>query len=148
VNWPVPQPGLVIRYSYLWEREALEGREEGVKDRPCAIVLVLLGESGGAPLVRVLPISNRLVQRTAAVIGGQSHGHRAMPLQGRRRKCRLHASLLAMAISTRLTLGRRNKARADWMRGKGDRGDNKGSTRDHRWTGALALGRRPRMRRC
>jgi hypothetical protein len=58
VIWPVPQPGLVIRYSYLWEREAREGRQEGVKDRPCAIVLVLLGEDGGAPLVRVLPITH------------------------------------------------------------------------------------------
>ena len=53
-----PVPGLVIRYSYLWEREAREGREEGVKDRPCAIVLVLLNEDDGAPLVRVLPITH------------------------------------------------------------------------------------------
>jgi hypothetical protein len=56
VNWPLPQPGLVIRYSYLWEREARTGREEGVKDRPCAIVLVLLHDD--APLVRVLPITH------------------------------------------------------------------------------------------
>ena len=55
--WPVPQPGLVIRYSYLWEREAREGRDEGVKDRPCAIVLVLLRD-GDAPIVRVLPITH------------------------------------------------------------------------------------------
>jgi len=57
VIWPVPQPGLVIRYSYLWEREAREGRDEGVKDRPCAIVLVLLRD-GDAPIVRVLPITH------------------------------------------------------------------------------------------
>ncbi len=56
MNWPLPQPGLVIRYSYLWEREARTGREEGVKDRPCAIVLVLLHDD--APLVRVLPITH------------------------------------------------------------------------------------------
>jgi hypothetical protein len=31
--------GLVIRYSYLWQQEALQGNDEGVKDRPCAIVL-------------------------------------------------------------------------------------------------------------
>ena len=35
---PKPVPGLVIRYSYLWHREYLEGREDGQKDRPCAIV--------------------------------------------------------------------------------------------------------------
>ncbi len=57
MNWPLPQPGLVIRYSYLWEREARTGREEGVKDRPCAIVLVLL-HNDDAPLVRVLPITH------------------------------------------------------------------------------------------
>ena len=57
MNWPVPQSGLVIRYSYLWESEAQQGREEGVKDRPCAIVLVVLRE-GEHPIVRVLPITH------------------------------------------------------------------------------------------
>jgi hypothetical protein len=57
VNWPVPQPGLVIRYSYLWESEAKRGQEEGVKDRPCAIVLVVLRE-GQHPIVRVLPVTH------------------------------------------------------------------------------------------
>lgn len=57
MNWPTPRPGLVIRYSYLWDSEAREGREEGVKDRPCAIVLVLLRE-GDHPIVRVLPITH------------------------------------------------------------------------------------------
>ena len=57
MSFPEPRPGLVIRYSYLWEREAREGREEGVKDRPCAIVLVLLRE-GEHPIVRVLPVTH------------------------------------------------------------------------------------------
>jgi hypothetical protein len=57
VTWPVPHAGLVIRYSYLWEREARQGREEGVKDRPCAIVLVLLRQ-GEHPIVRVLPVTH------------------------------------------------------------------------------------------
>jgi hypothetical protein len=57
VSFPVPRPGLVIRYSYLWEAEAREGREEGVKDRPCAIVIVLLRE-GEHPIVRVLPVTH------------------------------------------------------------------------------------------
>ena len=35
---PLPVPGLVIRYSYLWHSEHLAGREEGTKDRPCAII--------------------------------------------------------------------------------------------------------------
>jgi len=57
VSWPVPRPGLVIRYSYLWESEARAGREEGVKDRPCAIILVILRE-GEHPIVRVLPVTH------------------------------------------------------------------------------------------
>ena len=56
MSWPAPRPGLVIRYSYLWESEARQGREEGVKDRPWAIVLVVLRE-GDHPIVRVLPVT-------------------------------------------------------------------------------------------
>jgi hypothetical protein len=33
-----PEVGLVIRHAYLWWNEARKGREEGAKDRPCAIV--------------------------------------------------------------------------------------------------------------
>jgi hypothetical protein len=40
-----PAPGLVIRYVYLWSHEWVRGQEEGVKDRPCAIILVTEGES-------------------------------------------------------------------------------------------------------
>ena len=29
MSFPEPKPGLVIRYSCLWEREALSGRDEG-----------------------------------------------------------------------------------------------------------------------
>jgi hypothetical protein len=37
---PTPHPGLVISYSYLWHDERRRGREDGKKDRPCAIVLI------------------------------------------------------------------------------------------------------------
>ncbi len=57
MSLPVPAPGLVIRYAYLWESEARQGREEGVKDRPCAIVLTVL-RKGAHPIVRVLPITH------------------------------------------------------------------------------------------
>ena len=39
MSLPEPERGLVIRYSYLWKSEHDEGRDEGIKDRPCAIVL-------------------------------------------------------------------------------------------------------------
>jgi hypothetical protein len=57
VTWPTPQPGLVVRFSYLWRHEADAGREEGVKDRPCAVVIAIdLNE--GRPRVIVLPITH------------------------------------------------------------------------------------------
>lgn len=55
---PAPEPGLVIRYAYLWLDESLMGREEGAKDRPCAIVASLLEETGGKTRVLVLPITH------------------------------------------------------------------------------------------
>jgi hypothetical protein len=57
VAFPAPVPGLVIRYSYLWASEHARGQEEGVKDRPCAVVLTSTDEAGG-PIVTVLPISH------------------------------------------------------------------------------------------
>ena len=55
---PEPVAGLVIRYSYLWYREHLEGRDEGQKDRPCAIVAALRVDEYGDTRVLVLPISH------------------------------------------------------------------------------------------
>jgi hypothetical protein len=59
VAFPAPVPGLLIRYSYLWADEAARGQEEGVKDRPCAIILVA-GGALGSPIVTVLPITHTL----------------------------------------------------------------------------------------
>ncbi len=41
MSLPIPEPGLVLSYSYLWKRQANVGNEEGVKDRPCAVTLVI-----------------------------------------------------------------------------------------------------------
>jgi hypothetical protein len=54
---PKPRPGLVIRSSYLWHRESEAGHEDGLKVRPCAIV-VAVERGKGATLVRVLPITH------------------------------------------------------------------------------------------
>ena len=54
---PSPVPGLVIRYSYLWASEHARGREEGIKERPAAFVLVTVNAAGG-PVVTVLPITH------------------------------------------------------------------------------------------
>lgn len=53
MSFPRPVPGLVIRYSYLWAAEHARGQEEGVKDRPCAIVLATVEH-----VVTVLPITH------------------------------------------------------------------------------------------
>jgi hypothetical protein len=58
VPLPEPVPGLVIRYSYLWHREHLEGREEGQKDRPCAIVAAIRADENGNTRVLVLPVTH------------------------------------------------------------------------------------------
>jgi hypothetical protein len=55
--FPDPVPGLVIRYSYLWASEHAAGQEEGVKDRPCAVILVTEDEAGER-VVTVLPITH------------------------------------------------------------------------------------------
>jgi hypothetical protein len=46
---PAPKSGLVIRYDYLWIEEEKEGREEGGKARPCAVV-VAIPAADAAPL--------------------------------------------------------------------------------------------------
>ncbi len=57
MSLPKPHPGLVVRYSYLWRTEHEAGREEGMKDRPCAVVLVV-ADADGRERVTVLPITH------------------------------------------------------------------------------------------
>ena len=52
------QIGCVFRYSYLWHRQHLDGREEGDKDRPCLVLAILTTEEDGSSVVRVLPITH------------------------------------------------------------------------------------------
>lgn len=55
---PDPKPGLVIDDTYLWDAEQRAGREDGVKDRPCVIVIVATHREGGALMVTVAPITH------------------------------------------------------------------------------------------
>lgn len=54
---PDPAPGLVIGYAYLWRNEALGGREEGRKDRPCVIILSVENKDGQT-VVTVAPVTH------------------------------------------------------------------------------------------
>lgn len=50
--------GYVLRYSYLWHDEFLEGREEGIKDRPVLVLALVAMDEDGTRVVRVLPVTH------------------------------------------------------------------------------------------
>ena len=53
---PAPRPGLVIRYDYLWSREAAAGRDQG-KERPACLVAAT--DPATSPrFVVILPITH------------------------------------------------------------------------------------------
>ena len=56
--YPEPRLGLVISYAYLWHHEHRAGREEGVKNRPCVIVLAVQHQVDGDIVVSVVPITH------------------------------------------------------------------------------------------
>ena len=64
---PAPHPGLVIRTAYLWRRELEGGREEGIKDRPCAIVLTV-EDTEAEKLVTVAPITHETPSAPSAAV--------------------------------------------------------------------------------
>lgn len=64
---PVPRPGLVIRYAFLWSHEADKGVEESTKDRPCVIVAAARPTEGGNIRVIVAPITSRPPEDTASL---------------------------------------------------------------------------------
>lgn len=54
---PPPEAGLVIRYDYLWRREAGAGQQEGAKFRPC-VVVVGSGTAAGRAFALVAPVTH------------------------------------------------------------------------------------------
>ena len=56
-GWPIPQPGDVLSFAYLWAREAAAGQEEGLKDRPTVVVLAMQ-ETGDRLRVLVAPVTH------------------------------------------------------------------------------------------
>ncbi len=55
--FPLPEPGLVVSFSYLWHHEYQQGRDEGVKYRPC-VIIISVQELGGKYLVTVAPVTH------------------------------------------------------------------------------------------
>jgi len=82
-SYPDPIPGLVIRYAYLWKREAEAGQVEGRKRRPCAIVVCVEKQDGEqivtvAPVTRARPKDPALaIELTAATRRRLGLGHQA-----------------------------------------------------------------------
>ena len=56
-GWPIPQPGDVLSYAYLWSHEADAGQEEGLKERPVAVVVATEGRDDKVQLL-VVPITH------------------------------------------------------------------------------------------
>ncbi|PWR21851.1 growth inhibitor PemK [Zavarzinia compransoris] len=55
---PTPKVGLVISYAYVWRQDYVAGQREGVKDRPCVIVLAIADDGQGRQIVTVAPITH------------------------------------------------------------------------------------------
>jgi hypothetical protein len=68
VTYPAPLPGLVIRYSFLWSREARAGAREGRKDRPCAIVVAVPRDAFGDTRVVVVPVTHTAPHDAATAV--------------------------------------------------------------------------------
>lgn len=51
--------GAVIRYPYLWRREAQRGETEGRKDRPVAVA-VRMRQQSGRDIILVFPITSKM----------------------------------------------------------------------------------------
>lgn len=81
---PPPEPGLVISYAYVWDREARRGQEEGRKDRPCVITLVVERHPGEETVVTVLPVTHRPPDDPAAAVEIPQPVKRYLGLDGER----------------------------------------------------------------
>jgi hypothetical protein len=67
VPLPAPELGLVVSYAYLWNSEFEAGREEGLKDRPCALVLSSQ-DMGGDTVVAVVPVTHSPPERAEEAV--------------------------------------------------------------------------------
>jgi hypothetical protein len=68
MSLPVPKPGLVIRYGFLWSSEHAKRATAGVKDRPCAIVVAARHDTNGDIQTIVAPITHQPPEDPAASI--------------------------------------------------------------------------------
>jgi hypothetical protein len=64
---PKPERGLVLSYVYLWHAEYERGRDEGLKNRPC-VVIVAVEDDHGTLFVTVAPITHAIPKTPDAAV--------------------------------------------------------------------------------
>lgn len=89
MSLPVPKPGLVIRYNFLWRSEHAEGATEGAKARPCVIVVAGRRDPNGDMDTIVAPITHRPPDDPAASIEIPAATCKSLGLDGDRHWLRL-----------------------------------------------------------
>lgn len=87
--FPIPVPGLVVRYGFLWSHEARRGRVEAAKDRPVAIVSAARNEPDGEIRTIVAPITHEPPDDPAASIEIPGDVAASLGLDGQRHWLRL-----------------------------------------------------------
>jgi PemK-like, MazF-like toxin of type II toxin-antitoxin system len=80
---PTPVPGLIIRYAYLWADEHDQGRDEGSKDRPAAVVVAHI-DTNGRLLAIVAPVTHSPPKHPADAIEIPPATKRRLGLDGDR----------------------------------------------------------------
>lgn len=81
---PVPRPGLVIRYAFLWSHEAARGQTEAAKERPCAVIVAVRKTPEGDLRTIVAPITHKSPDDPAASIELPAPLCRTLGLEGGR----------------------------------------------------------------
>lgn len=80
---PIPVPGLVISYAYLWRDEALRGLDDGRKDRPCVIILSV-EDRDGQTVVMVAPVTHSAPPHPESAVEIPAAVKRRLGLDGER----------------------------------------------------------------
>lgn len=74
---PTPLPGLVASYADPWRDRQKQGGDEGLKDRPCVVVLAVRREDGECIVTRrVLPFDGPTAQ---APVFDRRHAGKLIP---------------------------------------------------------------------
>ena len=74
---PDPEVGQIVKFDYLWRAERLQGRSEGAKDRPCAVVLARRQQDDGSFIVLLAPITHSAPEKSTVSIAIPSQSNKA-----------------------------------------------------------------------